>query len=228
MIDSVLILGCATSTIHQAPVNRRRTEIWTVASFIELHPKAASLISRWFDLHHEPEKKHPQWWAWALERQPSCILIEKRDELVNSQAYPIDEMRKRFGSYFTSSISYMLALAIARRAKWIGIYGVDMACGSEYYYQRACCEFLIGIARGSGIEVEIPDESFLLRSRWLYGYDDGRPVTESERMIEEMSIWRAEALALRAMIPEENRPKPPPNAVRFVEEMQALRSGIDA
>ena len=221
MVDGVLILGCATSTIHQSPMDRKHTEIWTVASLIDLHPNAAPYISRWFDLHREPEEKHPNWWGWALENQPMCVLLEERKELKNSQAYPIDEMKTRFGSYFTSSLSYMLALAIARGAKWIGLYGADMVCGSEYYYQRACCEFLLGVARGSGIEVEIPNESALLKSPWLYGYDENRPATENERIIEEMAVWRAETLALRRLVPEEQRPKPPLDTRGFVEEIQS-------
>ena len=190
-----------------------------MTSLIDQYPRAAQSVDLWFDMHEKPEEKHPKWWIWALENQPRCMLLKQRDELVNSRAYPVDEIISRFGLYFTSSVSYMLALAIARGARWIGLYGIDMACGSEYYHQRACCEYLIGLAVGSGITVDIPKDSALLKSRWLYGYDEDRPTTENERLIEEMSIWRAEALALRRLVPEDQRPKLTQATAKMIEEL---------
>jgi hypothetical protein len=221
MVDGVLILGCASSTIRQSPVKRKHTEIWALVPMFGLHPRVAPLISRWFDIHsHDTSNRHRGWWEWAVQHQPRCFLQEPHDDLKKSEAYPIEEMKSRFGPYFTSSISYMLALAIARGYRWIGLYGVDMASGSEYYHQRACCEYLIGLARGSGIQVEIPEGSALLRSPWLYGYDSGRPTTENERIIEEMACWRSEALALRQRVPENMRPRPLPGSEEEIESLQ--------
>ena len=222
MTNGVLILGCASSTIRQSPVRRKNIEIWALVPLMSIHPRVAPLITRWFDLHlHDTSKRHSAWWEWAIENQPMCFFQEAHRELKNSAAYPIEEMESRFGHYFTSSIAYMLALAMARGAKWIGLYGIDMACGGEYYYQRACCEYLIGLARGSGIKVEIPKGSALLHSPWLYGYDQRRPTTENERIIEEMACWRSEALALRERVPEHLRPKPMASVEEDVKGLQA-------
>lgn len=38
-----------------------------------------------------------------------------------------------------------------------------MAADDEYGYQRPNCEYLIGLARGRGIKVVIPDESPLCK-----------------------------------------------------------------
>lgn len=73
--------------------------------------------------------------------------------------------------YFTSSIAFMLALAIWEGFEVIDIYGVDLTVGEEYDYQKPCAEFWIGLAMGKGIEVGIPKGSALLHTAWRYGWE---------------------------------------------------------
>jgi hypothetical protein len=47
---------------------------------------------------------------------------------------------------------------------------VDMRADEEYSYQRANCEYLIGLARGKGIKVHIPEVSPLLKFSGFDGY----------------------------------------------------------
>jgi hypothetical protein len=42
---------------------------------------------------------------------------------------------------------------------------------SEYGHQKPSCEYLIGLAEGMGIKVEIPDSSELLKCAQLYGFE---------------------------------------------------------
>ena len=79
---------------------------------------------------------------------------------------------KTFGNYFTNSVSYMIALAIKQGATEIGCYGVDMATGSEYGPQRPSCEFFLGIAAGMGISITIPATADLLKTKFLYGFQE--------------------------------------------------------
>jgi hypothetical protein len=90
----------------------------------------------------------------------------------NATPYPFDEVAKVTGAYWNSSIAYMLALAITEGYEKISVYGVDMRDDEEYFYQRPNCEYLIGLARGRGIEVVIPDASPLCKfngSKILFG-----------------------------------------------------------
>lgn len=80
-----------------------------------------------------------------------------------AQEYPFDMVAAVTGRYWNSSIGYMLALAIAEGVDRIGLWGVDMKGDDEYGYQRPNCEYLIGLARGRGIDVVIPDESPLCK-----------------------------------------------------------------
>ena len=74
------------------------------------------------------------------------------------------------GTYMTSSIAWMIGLAITEGFSTIGVYGVDMAQQTEYEEQRPCCEYLIGLARGRGIEVRLPRTTDLLRAVGQYGF----------------------------------------------------------
>jgi len=98
-------------------------------------------------------------------------MQKKWTSIKNSEIYPKEEIVRRFGNYFTNTISWMIALAIHKGYKTIGIFGVDMAVSSEYHHQRPSCEYFIGLARGMGINVILPDEADLLKARFLYGFE---------------------------------------------------------
>ena len=53
----------------------------------------------------------------------------------------------------------------------IGIFGIDLIVGTEYDWQKACVEYLLGVANARGITVRIPPQSALLKQRWRYGYE---------------------------------------------------------
>lgn len=74
-----------------------------------------------------------------------------------------------YGSRIESSIAYLMAAAIDCDPDAIGIYGVDMAEGEEYGYQRPNMAYLIGVAEALGINVELHEASRLLRSEWTGG-----------------------------------------------------------
>lgn len=139
---------------------------------------------------HPRDPNHVLWLQKTAEQIP-LYLLEARPEVPNGIVYPKDAVFKYFSmdgekdcSYFTNSISWMLALAImelvpggagtqAVAGAELGVWGVDMmmsgGAGSEYGYQRPSCEWLLGWARAAGIKVVIPDESDLLHTAFTYG-----------------------------------------------------------
>lgn len=102
--------------------------------------------------------------------------------------------------YFTSTIAFQLAYALdlidraveARAAvlismggtDWdihqrvrslygeytIGIFGVDLIVGTEYFAQKPCAEFWIGECDSRGIKLLLPPETALLKQQYRYGY----------------------------------------------------------
>lgn len=88
--------------------------------------------------------------------------------------YPLREVTEHFGvDYFTNTVDYALALAIYQGFTEIDLYGVNMAWGSEYSFEKPGVEFWIGMAKGRGIKITVHgDESTILKTRdgKLYGY----------------------------------------------------------
>jgi hypothetical protein len=210
--NSIAIVGTASSSYDKAPLDWPGVDIWAVNSIQAHHPEDAPLVDLWFELHHDPDVLHAEWFKWAVENQPRVVMQRPHPKLKNSEAYPLAEAEKYFdGRYFTSSIAYMLAMAIMEKPESIGIYGVDMAEGTEYQHQRPCCEYFIGWARGAGIPVKIPAKSALARAEWPYGYDRRAPGTYREQQQNELAVWRGRAIQYEKMLKggvrKRNRPK---------------------
>jgi hypothetical protein len=84
--------------------------------------------------------------------------------LTDAEVYPFDEVEQTTGDYWCSSIAYMFALALHEGAEEIALYGVDMrGDNDEYAYQRPNMEYLIGLARGRGVLVTLPDACSLCK-----------------------------------------------------------------
>lgn len=111
-----------------------------------------------------------------FDREHLVIYLQKAtNDIPNSVTIPLDEMTAAFlptAHYYTSSVAYMLALAMLMGFKEIELYGFDMGTDTEYHYQRANFEYWIGIAHGRGVKVTLPD-SQILKGK-LYGYDNMR------------------------------------------------------
>ncbi len=106
----------------------------------------------------------------AANRKDTVVYMQEAyTDIVNSKAYPIKEIQERFGSdYFSSSISYAVALGIYQGYKKIEIYGVGLATDTEYRYQRDGFTFWVGIAKGCGVDVVYHGDIF---NAPMYGYE---------------------------------------------------------
>jgi hypothetical protein len=94
----------------------------------------------------------------------------------NAVAFPVKAMVKEFGGdFFTSSFSWMMAMAINMGATEIALYGVDMASREEYILQRPGFYFFRYMAKVKGIKVFAPNESDIMQPPGLYGYSDTLP-----------------------------------------------------
>lgn len=183
----VAIVGYSPTRAN-APYNDTEWEIWGINDLWKFND--VPRYDRWFDLHtfdtaKEPDKIKGIREAFSVGNTP-IYLQEVDPDLPNSRRYPIEAIRKEFGSYFTNTISFMIALAIYEGYEEIGVYGVDMSTYGEYSHQRASCEYFLGIAVGKGIKVTVPDGADLLKSRFIYGYE-----TEKDR------AWKAKISGLK-------------------------------
>lgn len=170
----VAIVGFSESSRHLAPYNDPEWEIWAMNQLYRHIPRA----TRWWEMHKYPDYltidqvPGTDYAGWLAKCPIPVYMCEKRDDVPNSVRYPIETMVARFGDYFYSTISYMIALAISEGFEEIGLWGIDLAHDSEYEYQKPSAEYLLGVAIGAGITVRIPQQSALLKGTYRYGYED--------------------------------------------------------
>ena len=183
MSRQIAIVGLSPSTYEDAPWGDDEWEIWGLP-----WDSMWELIDVHFEMHAIELLKMstilPPRYFDRLRSSKNLYMQQEYEEIPNAKEYPLEEVKDKCGDYFNSSISYMLAYAIRlssllssvphSRVYKIGIWGVDMddieapdsndpSYKTEYKYQRPNLEYLIGFARGLGIEVYIPEQSSLCK-----------------------------------------------------------------
>lgn len=178
--DKVAIVGFAEGHRHLAPFDDPTFEIWGLNRLYTVQP---GRWTRWFEIHalkgfYEADPAHREW----LRTFKGPIYMRPQDvgvyDIPTAVPYPVEQMLGMFPRYFTNSISYMMALAIAMGFKEMHLYGVDMAQDqvwptNEYRQQRPSCEFFLGYAAAQGIKIYLPPGSDLLKASYMYGLEDG-------------------------------------------------------
>lgn len=204
----VCIVGFAKTSRDLALYSDPSWEIWGVNDAWSFAHRA----DRWFEVHNpwiyewelRRSRGHLDWLRSFGEAGGTVYLLDERADMPKAVRFPFEdtvndlwpnpsgEPRHRTNRpYLTSSISYMLALAIAERFEEIAVVGVDMAADSEYEIQRPGCEYLIGLALGRGIAVWLPETCGLLEGP-LYGRGAMNP--EGERISAEQLQSRLKRL----------------------------------
>ena len=168
----VALVGFSHTSMHLAPFGDPEWSIWGVNQLYRHIPRA----DRWFEIHKDPfwdQVKDSDYIGW-MKRIPFPIyMVDAHDEIPQSLAYPIQDVIGMTGGrdYFTSSIAFMIALAIREQFQELALYGIDLADDSEYFDQRPCAEYWLGVAAGHGMKVSIHHRSALLKQYFRYGYE---------------------------------------------------------
>lgn len=161
----VAVVGLSPTTHSLAPWGDDDWEVWGLPWDEGYWP----MMDRLFEMHDRrlllgQHSKRPADYIYRLrECWVPLYMQEKEFDIPASRRYPFESVEKVTGAYWNSSIAYAMAMAIYEGAEEIGVYGVDMAGDDEYGYQKPNMEYLVGLARGKGIKVTIPDESPLCK-----------------------------------------------------------------
>lgn len=167
--EKLAIIGFAASSIDLAPYNDPSWEICGLNQLYRKIPRA----DRWFEIHHNWDQHvvegtdHAKWLA---EAPIPIYMVDCVPGIPNSVRYPIERVMDGHLDYFTSTVAFGIALAIADGFKEIGLWGIDLLVGDEYFYQKACAEFWLGVAHGKGIKVTLPHTTALCTQSHRYGY----------------------------------------------------------
>ena len=133
---------------------------------------------------------HIQW----LAKQRCPVFVHAADPRTpHAQVFPRPAIEAQFGSWFDSSPAWMLAHAILLGYKKITIVGIHLASEMEYIKQKPNMCYLIGVARGAGITVNVPEESPLLQSshRYAFEHDPATPALQVQRRAQGLEQERA-------------------------------------
>lgn len=168
----IAIVGTSPTSCLDAPYKDPSWEIWTLGRNLDRVPR----FDLFFEIHKQQAllevKVDPSYLAALKQVGKRLVLGHEWEGFREAIIYPKEQIRAQFGQYLNSSIALMLAYALQLKVDSIGLWGVDMAADSaEYGYQKGCCEYLLGLAKGKGIEVIIAKESPLLRGTRIYGLD---------------------------------------------------------
>ena len=166
----VAIVGFAMSSAMAAPFDDPEFSIWGMNQLYRHIPRA----DRWFEIHHNWHEHvvegtdHEGW----LRAFPGPIYNAFRiPGIPHSIPFPIQDCINIGADYFTSSIAYMIALAMRDGFTTINLYGIDLVVGDEWDYQKPCAEFWLGIAQGRGLTVGLHANSALLKQSHRYGFE---------------------------------------------------------
>ncbi len=117
---------------------------------------------RWFELHEVKHLQNLGVTDGALKVAGELDNLWMFDTIGKAKPFPREEVLK-LGSYFTSSIAWLMGLAILEKPHSIGLWGVDLILTKEYERERPCIEYWIGRAQERGIDVEISTISTLIK-----------------------------------------------------------------
>lgn len=207
------ICGFASSTRNQIPFDDPTWEIWGMNQLYRHIPRADRWFDMHWNWNAElvPGTDHE---GWIRDSGIPVYMTQHHAHLPTSMRFPLETLMAHFGGvdYFTSSVAHMMALAIweidlmvearlrrehvasaaegLRRARelygeyTIGLFGIDLVVGEEYFWQKPCAEFWIGTAAiGRGITVHVPKQSALCKQLFRYGYQ-----TEPESVVKPAEV----------------------------------------
>jgi hypothetical protein len=196
--------------------------------WFQIHPK--------FDYMRANNRNSPTHWPWLQQFHDFPIfMMDKFEEVPNSVRYPLELACTEFGQYFTSTPAYELALAMLMGYERIEIYGIEMSADSEYVYQKAGFEYLIGVAKGRGHDVYLPPECSLLRAN-LYAYEDLRAASrtyygfrqrylksEVEKAVAELNLYTGRMQELQDVMQDPKAPSITPEYRKWLADRYVLR-----
>jgi len=96
--------------------------------------------------------------------------VGAEDGIIDQSNYPLEDIIKKFNcSFFTNTVSYMIAKALYDGFEKIIIAGVDMNMEDEYYTQRSSVMYWVAFCRAKNVEVEMYGHHD--KPSFLYGYE---------------------------------------------------------
>ena len=221
----VAIIGFATNTLHMVPWYDPEWELW---SMNQGHMHCYRRTDRHFEMHlpeSTPDVRDPMYLPWLQACPIPIYMVQTYDEYPTSVRYPIEEALHltKGRDYFTSSVAFMLALAEMYDFQEVGLFGINLAIGDEWAYERPCAEYWLGRLEARGVKLNIPKASSLLKQYLRYGYHvDARPNQNLRALANNrIATYRAEAEQLAGQLHQKI------GHMREAESMLQILEGVE-
>jgi hypothetical protein len=182
--NTVAIVGSHPKTRSDFDFDRTDCDVWLFNEALADPSGWAKRADAIFQMHapeiwRNPKNRNdPGHYEWLKSgNTPTIWMRECYKDVPKAVRYPLEEIQAELlgnfstDRFFTSSISYAIALAIYLDYDRIEMYGVELESNTEYFYQRDCATFWTGLAVGRGIDVHAPVAMF--DAPYLYGYEGG-------------------------------------------------------
>ncbi len=180
--ETVAICGTAPSSrmmVNDQPLD---VDIWALNDCYTFIDQNHLNNSRWFEIHNEDVwRGDGEAHVSFLKAHPHVFMLQHYDEIPSSERYPFEEIRDEFFPHVDlsdsksmdemmlgSSIDFMIALALVKGYKTIKLIGINMATETEFRHQLPSCNFWMGMTRGRGVRLVLPDDCPMLKVP-LYG-----------------------------------------------------------
>lgn len=191
----ILIAGFAEASRTWANEQPDDVEIWGMNEahqflkrynlWFQIHPrnfkeeakKEAGIKSKLPPSSFGRDERHVK---WLQECKVPLIMNKGFEDIPGAIPFPFEEVKAKFGHmfqpesdyYLTSTPAYMLVYALMQPdVEEIRFSGIELAIGTEYYWQRPCFEFWCGYAAGKGIKVVKPPMGTAILSAPVYAVD---------------------------------------------------------
>lgn len=185
----ICISGFAEATRDQANKLSKDYQIWALNRCYTFLKR----WDRWFEIHEKElytgktGLREAGYMDVIKKSKVPVYMMHPDPDMGQAIQYPFYDICHYYGilvnsgsgnesfEYYTTSIAYMLALALYEHqalnqpVEEIFICGVDMSAFSEYSEQLPCVSFWLGAIMGAGIKVTVPTGSPLLKSAASYG-----------------------------------------------------------
>jgi len=166
----ICIVGTAPDSAGLGPYANPDWQVWACSpGTFQMLPK----IDVFFELHRwtPGTDNFPLPYVDFLKNFDGQVVMSKPVvDVKNCRILDVDALVEKYSPYFfTSSIAWMLAMAIDQKPEHISLFGVDMSTDGEYAEQRKGCQYFAIIAKSIGIQIGVPPESDLFCPSPLYG-----------------------------------------------------------
>lgn len=184
--SKVAIIGLHDATRDKAPWDDESWEVWAANEYAG--PQFRGFIKhyeRWLQIHTEDIfRRTGNWndsghlkWLQDFPTDKPLYMQKHYDDIPASVEYPLQQIKERFGldprtTFFGCTAAHSISLALYLGARTVGMWGVEANSATEYGNERDSLSFWLGVAKGMGVEIVLPDECTLLGTgRFVYGYE---------------------------------------------------------